>query len=528
MSERIRHDREPVKEKRLPDAVVGNMLAALGNYEPKIILLLSMKPGERYSQLALHNASQHARGKLSSGRGSKNLELQFCERSLSPIGLVTKEEFIDDGRVIRVEFTKTSFGSTAGDALGSALLAVSERHPDYALMDFFGSTNTTSRKSTEVTMPDGTTAEHKNRAPFTRFQVLQALAAEDPPKTMTGVAKTTGLAVTAVSHHMRALQERGVVSLTTRELDKSYAVFELSESAPDTSPTPYRREVSLTQKVYNLTGVCEGEITSDAIHALLVASEPENAILQKDEGRSRVSRILSHLSREGYLRYKEFSGEVQSHIALTENQKTAIKDVVDTVNQFASGDEQVWAAARAKGKEIMADPDRVTKLYEKAKTKSGVNHRRSSEEMHARIIQIVNEHPSGISSTGITAALKEQGISLNWATVANIITAVRKKEGITVLKQGRRYMYGPVNKAEVDAKSDARSHDRDVTSGLKIDSPRTTASVEANDRDTEGTIFTKYLGIQPQAKEHEIFSRYGIEDTPQEQKYTKEIHEIDE
>ena len=128
----------------MPNEELDNLLAAIGNNEAKAVTLLVMRTGTIYSQRDLHQAVIHAQGKSIGWRMRKRSPFGYCEDSLSPIGLVTKEVIDELGTTFG--YARTEYGEQVGVPLAGLLLDFSRRHPEnVSLYRLFWSTASSSK-----------------------------------------------------------------------------------------------------------------------------------------------------------------------------------------------------------------------------------------------------------------------------------------------------------------------------------------------------------------------------------------------
>lgn len=399
---------------------VNNILHAIGNNEQKAILLAGMEAGKIYSRYDLHMLVQVLTGKLEAEKAS-GAEMQYAEKSLEPMGLVTKHAYIDNDGQVRVGYTKTALGEHAGTALASALLVMSARDEFFSMHDYFGSAG----------------------AAGLRYQIYEQLASDDPPKTRAALAHAVGADASVVGNHLRALQESGIITYNARGINAGYASFRVKADVPDELPQTYRgKEVTLTPKVLAMAKTCVGAITSESIHAMIIAEDPDNANLQKKEVRSRVSRILSHLSKEGFLEYTEYSAAQQSKIEINEEQREGITNLVSVVQGVQNGDLQIYDRVQEYSQRILEDPEKTAALKQKAIERSPFTGRVPTDTTKGHILEILEAATDDMKLRDIHAALREGfGSNLNLRRVIALMAELKHDNVIDAEKVGSGFVY---------------------------------------------------------------------------------------
>lgn len=402
------------------DAVIHIIIDAVGNSEHKALLLAGMDADKIYSRFDLHMLVQTITGKTEAESAS-GAELQFCERTLEPAGLVEKQTYIGRNGEIQTGYKKTALGAQAGDAVAGAVLALSDQNEELSMQDYFGNVGSAMQ----------------------RYKIFSMLLSETPPATRGELSVAAGIDPSSAGSHLKMLNEKGIVSYTSREVNKIYVTYSQREDAPEVSPEPYRNQVTLTQKVYQTVKSYDGEITSQSILDALAAEDPENDALQTRNMRLRITKILSYLAGEGYLEKEKYSGGKQSTITISEDQKEPIAAIVQTIEGIQNRDPEVIAALNARTKEILNDPNRAASLMQKAKERNPLKRRVSTEVTKAQIQDIVAGSEAGLGLREVYAQLREQGGQLSLVSVANILSNMRSEGQLAVEKVGRAHRYKP-------------------------------------------------------------------------------------
>lgn len=116
-------------EEQLSDEQLGNLLAAVGNHEAKAVTFLVMRSETTYTAEDIHKAVIEAQGTLPGWRIHHQSAFKYCERSLSPIGLVAKE--VVDPNLNTYGYARTEYGERIGVSLAGLLLDFSRKYDTY-------------------------------------------------------------------------------------------------------------------------------------------------------------------------------------------------------------------------------------------------------------------------------------------------------------------------------------------------------------------------------------------------------------
>lgn len=279
---------------------IANLLASEGNYEPKTLLVCAMEPGKYYIAEHLGHELQAIRG-LPRRRTNQTLQAaSLSNESLIPIGLIVKEDRMIDERM-RTVYSLTDSGATIGKAAAGHLNALSERYPKFSLNGFLGATSSASEeRDVEGVAGMG----YKKRAPELRLRIFEALASDNPPKTLTQLTARLGENQRRVQMHLVQLNLHGILtyeSITGNEAIAQYkkgAAFNQREEVGFVE----ERYVGLNDDVFAyLLAHPNEQVTIDGVHAALAAADERWAGLHKGLFRKTISQIYSYLEQKGYV-----------------------------------------------------------------------------------------------------------------------------------------------------------------------------------------------------------------------------------
>ena len=368
---------------RLSDEQLGNLISSLGNHEAKAITLLVMRHDTIYTRNDLHRILISVQGGRPGWRMGDSIPFQYCQDSLSPIGLVAKEVLETEG-LTTYGYMITEFGTKVGVPFAGYMLNFSKRHPTVSLIDIFGATQSPS-KIRELEDQD---IEFKKRAPITRLKIFRQLLTSSLPIRQVDLTKSLGEKQSIIQNHLKALEGRGIILYEAIERGSPVTFYQLNPDHAPEQPPVYRGFLSLTRDVYQ--ALCEWperEWNTESLASYLGRTYLHN-----------ISGILSLFARKGYAKRGKFSAEYQSEINLTPEQRAMLADLVAILDRFQTQDPQILQ----KGKELAFSltPTDIAVLMGKAKEHSGHASVQPPEETAAELLTIISENP-GITSSQI-------------------------------------------------------------------------------------------------------------------------------
>lgn len=369
---------------------LGNLVSAFGNHEAKALTLAVMQPGIIYNTSRLWNRLIEVQGSLAGWKLSRGIPFEYCLKSLSPIGLVTREIVNHDLSTYGYEITP--YGAEIGLALDGHLLDWSLRH-DKSLYDVFGSTST-SGQSEEITVGEET-MEFKKRAPFTRLKIFwELLTSPSLPIRETDLATQIGTSEGLLQGHLESLDRSGVIDYRAIGMDKPYAYYKLSENRPDIKPQ-YKEDPTLAARIYSLfTTGSDLEASAEDTYQKLIEAYPEyRDSSNRDMMVIRIRGILPELESKKYLTNSGFRRDIKSEISLSEEQKIMLYELLEVIDRFRSGDRQFWQEGRDKARTILVNPESVAKLMQKIKESSPSVNKVPSADLGNWLATLLIEHP---------------------------------------------------------------------------------------------------------------------------------------
>ncbi len=377
---------KPITPERLSDEQLGNLISSVGNHEAKAITLLLMQPDVIYTQRDLFRIIINAQGERPGWRMHSSVPFEYCQNSLSPIGLVAKEVLEREG-LTTYGYLITEYGIKVGVPLAGYMLDFSQKYPDFSLIDIFGATQSSSQTKE---LPDQG-IEFKKRAPITRLKIFWELLTSSLPIREVYLAKSLGEKnETIIKDHLEALGGKGVISYEATEHGSPFAFYQLNPDHPPEQPLAYRDQPSLTERVYRV-------LQEDPVREW--AWESLTRYLGYTNLPRTISSILSHLEKTGYAKRGKFSEEYRSEVNLTGEQRAMLAELMAILDRFQTQDPQVLQ--NGKKLAFSLTPSDVAALMGKAKEHSNNASAQPQEETALELLTIVSENP-GLTSSKIT------------------------------------------------------------------------------------------------------------------------------
>ncbi len=429
------------KKERLSEEKLGGLLAAIGNHEGKALLLILMRKGRLHGAYQLHALAMNAQGEQKRWRTAKNLQLDWCQKSLYPIGLVALE--VIDQEANTLGYMKTDYGDKEGTALAGHLLAFSERHPETSLYKLFGATMSTSKRHVSETEDKSNVII--NRSPLTSYRMFYELATsnhslrevdiEASLKERYPAAYYKESPHSSISNHLDRLSKAGIIMFDSTNENKPYSTYSLSSEYPEGQPSPHRQvQKMLTDQIYKL--IKDNPQAKFTIHELveeIIKRYPEYKEKNQRSFYKSASAVLSHLGREGLVIRGKFDTKNQSVISLSDTQRETLIDLVTIIDRFSELDEDYIKEGLRHAKEITSDPERVSALMEKARTASPNARKSNMSETAQHIKSIIGYKPS--TAREIQQVLDENyGKKLTTTAIRQIVRSFSNEARLKVEK----------------------------------------------------------------------------------------------
>lgn len=410
----MEHAEQPPEREPAP---LGDLLAAIGNHEPKALLLAAMRDGFEYTGGELNDLITEIQGDPIVWRPGERTGFGYCIRSLGPSGLV--DQMVEPNHDITT-FRKTTFGRQQGNALAGHLLDLSWRHPQVSLREIFGATNTRS-------------SDRESRAPIRRSLILMELLAQELPCRQADLQASLNLSQDHVSTHLESLNRAGLIDYVSHKGDRHFVEYNVPPDFSIKIRAVHQRP-ALTQEVAEtLIGRAGSKTSAEHIANVIKRQLPKrrHASLERSVG-----GILSQLAKRGDLELASFSGTRRSAALFTPTGRTIAGELADIIGNFVSGNEEFLRMGRQKAAEIVANPETARQLIAKAMSKSphvnGVPAEKALEAMRTLL-----SGSEVLTTNDIEHRLADDGIVLSHQRVLQHLRALERANEITGSRVGR-------------------------------------------------------------------------------------------
>ncbi len=413
-------------QERIPREVVNNVLAAIGNSEAKALALLLMQPGSVYTSSDVANgliAKQHQ------GQGwpiSPGTTKDYFRLTFEPIGLVATEI---TGNWRSVGYQKTPLGESLGDGVAGLMLEFSERHSEYGLIQLIGATNSTAK--TESVDIGGEEIEYKKRSVDRLRQIyFELLTTPHNTITVSQLFKALGTDNNSVNNHIKNLKDSGIINYEGRGYGEAWLTYQFQEGqTPEGRTIPHDESSGRYRAVYDFFKSNSGtHISADEVLEALKVKFPGD-----DPGKLLydIYAYCAELEGLGVLRdTSKFTRELGSRISLKPEAYDTVYELVDLLERIQDADPETLAQGQRFGKEILADPNRVTKLMEKARRLSPGANKTSRSEVSVVITGIVSQNP-GARTADIVSKLRDLGYNFTLPTVTQYMKRMKDEGMVT-------------------------------------------------------------------------------------------------
>lgn len=447
-SAEIRTEQETLERKELViTKETANLLAAVGNHEAKAIVLAAMQEGIIYDVRELHSRIMGLQGSGTGWKLSRRLPFKYCQSSLSPIGLVTREVINSD--LSTYGYMITGYGERVGKALVGHLLRWSWDHPGLSLYQMLGSTGSPSGRVVETEEDSG---DYRKRAPETRVKIFWELATNPSPSLrltdlLKGISEESEFlllqATSPIEDHLENLSDHGVIGYESSRQGNPFSFYRVKETLPEGEPITIGHNKSLTQETYDI--LKETPQTYFSLPDLAEILRQRYPDKYKGKGMktltNRLSGILAGLAGQGFVEYGKFRWNIKSDITVSPEQREVIISLLEIIDRFQTKDEGFLQAGRRLTDQILSDPGKVAALLHKARENSPNVQSLPLSETASLILGIVQRHPN---TTGrqIQQKLKEEyGKGLVGKTVGALLNHLRQQGQIKAELTKRGMIY---------------------------------------------------------------------------------------
>ncbi|MBI2036380.1 hypothetical protein HYT17_02015 [Candidatus Microgenomates bacterium] len=409
------------------------LLAAFGNHEAKALLLCAMRPGIIYTRSDLNNLLRQMQGEnpgWTMTRKNKGAPFEYCQNSLSPIGLVAYK--VADQQSNTYGYAITPYGQKQGQVLAGLLLDFSTEDPRHWLGDYFGQTSSNSKPGRTESGEE----KDKKRAPGTRLKIFWELVTTHLPireiDLMVGLGEKDN---STTSKHLNSLQERGIIGFQSVEHDQPFSIYGFNSDHPSIAVPAYKRRPKLTESIWQiLTQHPQQTWTIEQMKTVYLEDRPEAANLQQDSLGKTIGRVLNHLYSQGFASRQRFSEEYRSEITLDDEQRTRLVKLLALIDGFQNQNPQILALGRARAEEMIADPLKTAKLMAKVREHSSHINPNASAQTQEDILAYLADNPDS-TIRQIRQDLKRQKINLSAQRILALLIGLAREDKIVKEKR---------------------------------------------------------------------------------------------
>lgn len=391
-----------------PEERLAALLAAF-NFGPKAVtLLLLPEPDSYISPQDLAREFKQLMAGTEMGQVREYTAPDYCHGTLCPIGLVARKyTFNNWGKEELVGFGLSPAGQHYGLA-ASCLVLEFEQEQGFSLFQVLGQTASSS--------------SHNRRAPMTRARILELLVQEQQPQREVDIIQKLGIVQPIVEAALIALKKAGIINYqavtsNTGQVQVEYARGDL----PVEQVALLRTDHSLTQAVAK---ACQQLALENLMISQATVFERLPESFRKDRKtrtlRGRVSRILSNLAEQGFLKRGEFTGgEKQSIASINQKGAIVVRELIEPLRKLTQ--DNPLTLAKVRGEVI---PKVMVNLNGYARTSAKLYYpfSRSSRMLESqanreRVLALIAQRQ------GITAVQLAAETELNNDTIRNYLRA---------------------------------------------------------------------------------------------------------
>lgn len=416
----------PGKETKLSDETMGRLISAFGNHEAKALTLLIMDSGQLYNSSQLHRRFVDSQGREPGWVTGHSRELGYCSQSLSPIGLVVREELQQGTGEYGYRLSKPGEnGAISGEdarLLAALLLDFSSRYPDISLIDLFG--------STQSSIKDKETTEEITRSPINRWKIfLELVTSNLTQMSQADLEKGTLIPQGILIDHLIELSRKKIINYEYVDKGKPYTYYILAPDHPDIAPVSYLRYTIPTQRFFKILSENPGKklTTEEIINVYIDRYDPEKT-LQDKTLEAYATRILNHLNNLGYAQKGEFGVAAHSAITITPEKQAMLLDLLTLLDRFQDQDPGILLQAGELLRKLWSDGATVSTLMKKAHDHSPAVKKRDRKITMSYIGAILQADPEATTREVQEQLFGGHGIDLSRGSVAQLIAQVRKNQ----------------------------------------------------------------------------------------------------
>ena len=356
---------QPSGRETLSDEQTYALLSSVGNHEGKALLLIAMANGpedKTYGRVQLHDLITKLPGTEDLYKGNQGNQMDWCNMSLAPIGMVAKSDYVNP-----LTYSITEEGRKLGKPLAGAMLDFSARH-SISLLSLLGTTH--SRSSV--------------RSPETRLKIARALLADPEALSLQQLSgflrDEKGSRLTS---QLSSLSASGLLEYASKDLNTELPTFSLKNDAY----SPLSRGLFAPLIVEFLRK--NAEATTRDIAAYIIEQQlPELQGVSEAKIRGTVHTGLYALKGRGVIAQSSLRrAGTHGLVSLNDQQREMWQDLVSVVDAFQTLDPEVLAVYDQLADDFINDPAKVhaamQRVLEASYSENGTEKRASVLVRHA-------------------------------------------------------------------------------------------------------------------------------------------------
>lgn len=427
-------------EGELPEYKIFDLLSSVGNGENKALEIIVMKKGVIYPKAALYYEVMNHQAKDKRWEMGRTVPFTHCEKSLSPIGLVTKEAISPDGSSWGYEVAE--YGLQTGVPFAGALLKWSYEHPRHSLYKMSASTSSATIKDEQ--------SLDKKRAPETRYKIFWEIATNPSNRIrLTDIKEALNEEGSLIHAHLQNLGRNGIISYEATEQGKSFAYFRRKENVVDEGIKQYKHQKTLSRNIYN--SLAHEYLSVEEMVDRIIKQYPEYENFNKKSLSHTVAGILSYFEKQGHVERKKFKSDFQSELTLSDEQKEAVVSFVDLIDKFKNGDRQTIDQGREFAQKVANDSQLFTELMLKAKEASPMANKTSREGSYSYIMSILQYYPDSTVNQIMQRLEEDYDKKISLHSVSNLLRYLTGEGEISFNKTKSGHVYRVVEDPNIQA-----------------------------------------------------------------------------
>lgn len=398
------------------DPTFSKVYSAVGNSEVKGALIAAMQKDRMYSRSGLVNIFHSVQGNNPAWilEPKSKTPWGYCQKTFSPIGLVTKEALNPDLTVYGWE--KTDRGFDLADPLVGMLLQFSERYPHINLARLVGSTNSAAKAEDD-------NEEVKRRSPIIRMRIYYTLSTSPTGSASYSELIESSGSKSGLSEQINALKDYGILQYPDRySFNPQIKLSYVQPSAEAVVVLP-RRNPRMFNEIYELLkNVYPNHLAPQEVLDIMKPKFPNYKTTLESN-----MRLSMH--------YLESQGLIESHddfpITTTSLQLAVIKDLVEIFDRLQDGNKKAIDEGKNTLSRMLARPNAICALFDKAKRSSAKLNGLPDNEKADDLLKLLQEFPNSTASQLSRQSLAVLGYRISGSVISSVMNNLQKDGLVT-------------------------------------------------------------------------------------------------